>query len=60
MHVKPIVVDELKVMRSFVSSTTAIISDIFCKEAYFLARTLFGFRGSFTKISLLFSVDNNK
>lgn len=54
MNGKQIVVDELKVMRSFASRTIAIISDIFYKEAYFLTRTLFGFRASFTNINLFF------
>jgi len=60
MNGRPILVDELKVMRSFASRTTAIISDIFCKEAYFLTRTLFDFRASFTNINLFISVGNNK
>jgi len=60
MHGRPIVIDELKMMRNFASNTAAIISDIFCKEAYFLARMLFGFRVSFSNINLIFSVGNKK
>ena len=54
MNSRPIGVDELKVMISFASRTSAIISDLFCKEVNFLTRTLFGSRASFTNINLFF------